>query len=130
MNVLVAGWLFFWLRQNFTASQVLVTINTVIQLLAVAALPPLRPESPMLHKLTHLVAKTFAGIGVLDFIDNGGVALVSSAIELEYGSAANRFRVRAALPPSTVFGAPGVDLHVLPRRNSILGPAVRLCAAL
>ena len=61
----------------------LVTINTVIQLLAVAALPPLRPESPVLHKLTHLVAKTFAGIGVLDFIDNGGVALVSGAIALE-----------------------------------------------
>ncbi|TBU54400.1 hypothetical protein BD310DRAFT_886286 [Dichomitus squalens] len=73
-NFCIAGWLFFWLRQNFAASQVLVTINTAVQLLAVAALPPVRPDSPMLHKLTHLVAKTFAGIGVLDFIDNGGVA--------------------------------------------------------
>ena len=126
----VAGWLFFWLRQNFTASQVLVTINTVIQLLAVAALPPLRPESPMLHKLTHLVAKTFAGIGVLDFIDNGGVALVSSAIEFKHRSAADRFCVCAALPPSTVLGAPGVDLHVLPRRHCILGPSVWLRVAL
>lgn len=74
----VAGWLYFWLRENFVASQILVTINTVAQLTAVAALPPLTPSSPMLHRLTHLVAKTFAGIGVLDFIDDAGVALVSS----------------------------------------------------
>ncbi|RPD64583.1 hypothetical protein L226DRAFT_451644 [Lentinus tigrinus ALCF2SS1-7] len=74
-NVCIAGWLFFWLREDFVASQVLVTINTFAQLAAVAALPPLTPTSPMLHRLTHLVAKTFAGIGVLDFIDNGGVAL-------------------------------------------------------
>ncbi|KAI0756116.1 hypothetical protein C8Q80DRAFT_1092197 [Daedaleopsis nitida] len=74
-NFCIAGWLFFWLRENFVASQVLVTINTVAQLVAVTALPPLTPSSPLLHRLTHLVAKTFAGIGVLDFIDNGGVAL-------------------------------------------------------
>ncbi|KAI0706267.1 hypothetical protein C8T65DRAFT_577336 [Cerioporus squamosus] len=74
-NICIAGWLFFWLREDFTASQVLVTINTVAQLAAVAALPPLTPTSPMIHRLTHLVAKTFAGIGVLDFIDNGGVFL-------------------------------------------------------
>ncbi len=72
-----AGWLFFWLREDFVSSQVLVTINTVAQLAAVAALPPLSPTSPMLYRLTHLVAKTFAGVGVLDFIDNGGVVLVS-----------------------------------------------------
>lgn len=74
-NLCIAGWLYFWLRENFVASQILVTINTVAQLTAVAALPPLTPSSPMLHRLTHLVAKTFAGIGVLDFIDNAGVAL-------------------------------------------------------
>ncbi|RDX46733.1 hypothetical protein OH76DRAFT_1355370 [Lentinus brumalis] len=74
-NLCIAGWLFFWLREEFVSSQVLVTINTVAQLVAVAALPPLTPTSPMLHRLTHLVAKTFAGVGVLDFIDNGGVVL-------------------------------------------------------
>ncbi|KAI0638375.1 hypothetical protein C8Q77DRAFT_1048118 [Trametes polyzona] len=73
-NFCIAGWLFFWLREDFKASQVLVTINTVAQLLAVAALPPLTPHSSSLLHYTHLVAKTFAGIGVLDFIDNGGVA--------------------------------------------------------
>ncbi|KAI0778913.1 hypothetical protein BD413DRAFT_466092 [Trametes elegans] len=74
-NFCIAGWLFFWLREDFKASQLLVTINTVAQLLAVAALPPLTPSSSYLLKFTHIVAKTFAGIGVLDFIDNGGVAL-------------------------------------------------------
>ncbi|KAM5541776.1 hypothetical protein V8D89_004505 [Ganoderma adspersum] len=73
-NLCIAGWLFFWLHQNFVGSQVLVTINTLLQLVAVAALPPVQPNSPALHKLTHLVAKTFAGIAVLDFLDNGSVA--------------------------------------------------------
>ncbi|OSD01174.1 hypothetical protein PYCCODRAFT_1445880 [Trametes coccinea BRFM310] len=77
--VAAAGWLFFWLREEFTASQVLVTINTVAQLLAVAALPPLTPNSSTLMRLTHYVAKTFAGIGVLDLVDNGGVALMYRA---------------------------------------------------
>ena len=57
-------------------SQILVTVNTAIQLLAVARLPPLTPTSSRLKYTTHLVAKTFAGIGILDFIDNGGVATV------------------------------------------------------
>ncbi|KAI0937294.1 hypothetical protein AcV5_005235 [Taiwanofungus camphoratus] len=74
-NLCVAGWLFFWLRQDFTESQVLVTINTVAQLLAVARLPPLTAQSSGLMRLTHLVAKTFAGIGVLDLVDNGGVMM-------------------------------------------------------
>ncbi|KAH9885378.1 hypothetical protein C8Q73DRAFT_740835 [Cubamyces lactineus] len=74
-NFCIAGWLFFWLREDFKASQVLVTINTLAQLLAVAALPPLTPNSSSLMRLTHYVAKTFAGIGVLDLVDNGGVAL-------------------------------------------------------
>ncbi|KAH9923143.1 uncharacterized protein BXZ73DRAFT_51034 [Epithele typhae] len=78
-NLCIAGWLYFWLRQDFAASQVLVTVNTLAQLVAVAALPPLRPDSDALLRLTHAAAKTFAGIGVLDFIDNGGVALRAHA---------------------------------------------------
>ena len=75
-----AGWLFFWLHQGFVGSQVLVTINALLQLMAVAALPPVQPNSPVLHKLTHVVAKTFAGIAVLDFLDNGGVVFVSPGV--------------------------------------------------
>ncbi|KZT72852.1 hypothetical protein DAEQUDRAFT_663287 [Daedalea quercina L-15889] len=74
-NICIAGWLFFWLREEFTASQVLVTINTFAQLAAVARLPPVTPGSSGLMVLTHLVAKTFAGIGVLDLFDNGGVMM-------------------------------------------------------
>ena len=71
--------LFFLRREQFTSSQVLVTINTLSQLAAVAVLPPLPRHAPTLHRLTHAVAKTFAGIGVLDLLDNGGVMLVRPA---------------------------------------------------
>lgn len=77
----LAGWLVFWLRESFNASQVLVTVNTVIQLVAVAALPPLTPNSHRLLWTTHIVAKTFAGIGILDFLDNGGIATVSERLQ-------------------------------------------------
>lgn len=75
-----AGWLLFWLKENFTASQVLVTINTAAHLFAIARLPPLTRSSPALLHTTHFVAKSIAGIGILDFIDNGGVAAVSVEI--------------------------------------------------
>ena len=74
---ILAGWLLFWLKENFIASQVLVTINTAAHLFAVARLPPLTADSPALLHTTHFVAKSIAGIGILDFIDNGGVAAVS-----------------------------------------------------
>ncbi|CCL98071.1 uncharacterized protein FIBRA_00065 [Fibroporia radiculosa] len=71
----IAGWLLFWLRNDFVASQILVTVNTFAQLFAVARLPLLTPKSSTIMRLTHVVAITFAGIGVLDLIDNGGVVL-------------------------------------------------------
>ncbi|KAI0789418.1 hypothetical protein C8Q75DRAFT_718294 [Abortiporus biennis] len=74
-NLCIAGWLFFWLNNSFSFSQAVVTVNTLIQLYATYMLPPLYPTSHPLLRATHLVVKTFAGIGVLDFIDNGGVAL-------------------------------------------------------
>ncbi|KAI0347873.1 hypothetical protein BDW22DRAFT_1320281 [Trametopsis cervina] len=73
-NLCIAGWLIFWLKENFWAAQVLVTINTAAHLYAVARLPPLTANSPRLLYATHFVAKSIAGIGLLDFIDNGGVA--------------------------------------------------------
>ncbi|CDO77275.1 hypothetical protein BN946_scf184753.g25 [Trametes cinnabarina] len=105
-NFCIAGWLFFWLREEFTASQVLVTINTVAQLLAVAALPPLTPNSSSLMRLTHYVAKTFAGIGVLDFIDNGGVALMYRAPPSTLAQAATyAFFPLAAVASKPFFGS-------------------------
>ena len=63
----------FWNNEQFTASQILVTINSAAQLYAVATLPPCAPE----NAFTHWTAKTTAGIGLLDFVDNGAVALAS-----------------------------------------------------
>ncbi|KIJ66480.1 hypothetical protein HYDPIDRAFT_26828 [Hydnomerulius pinastri MD-312] len=76
-NLCIAAWMVFWANELFWAAQVMVTINTFIQLYAVYYL--LGSSSPFAlstHNIpTHLVAKTFAGIGVLDFLDNGAVAL-------------------------------------------------------
>ncbi|KZP27644.1 hypothetical protein FIBSPDRAFT_853507 [Athelia psychrophila] len=76
-NLCIAGWMVFWMQENFWASQTLVVINSTVQLYAVLSL--LSPSSPFRISTqnwkTHLVANTFAGVGVLDFIDNGGVAL-------------------------------------------------------
>jgi hypothetical protein len=61
----------FWTNEMFWPAQALVTINSFLQLWAMTRLPFItRSNLP-----THLVAKTFAGIGVLDFLDNGAVAL-------------------------------------------------------
>ncbi|KAI0040656.1 hypothetical protein FA95DRAFT_1502488 [Auriscalpium vulgare] len=73
-----AAWLFFWLREQFWVSQAFVTVNSTIQILALALIPglgTLPASSARAEILLHLVAKTFAGVGVLDFIDNGAVAL-------------------------------------------------------
>lgn len=69
------------MQEKFWASQTLVAINSTVQLYAVLSL--LSPSSSFrisaTNWKTHVVANTFAGVGVLDFIDNGGVALVSPA---------------------------------------------------
>lgn len=70
---MLAGWMVFWNKEKFGLSQLLVTINTVSHLFAVSQLPPITPA----NALTHWVAKTTAGIGILDFLDNGAVALVN-----------------------------------------------------
>jgi len=70
-NLCIAGWMIFWNNENFGLSQLLVTVNTLSQLFAVSQLPPITSASA----LTHWVAKTTAGIGILDLLDNGAVAL-------------------------------------------------------
>ena len=52
----------------------LVTINTLTQIYyMIAKLKPMNTRSTS-SVLTHIVSKTFAGIGVLDFLHNGSVA--------------------------------------------------------
>lgn len=66
--------MFFWNSNDLATANIFVVVNTLTQLLYIAAfLPPLRPKStPSL--LTHIVAKTFAGIGVLDLLHNTSAA--------------------------------------------------------
>lgn len=66
--------MFFWNSENLKTSNVFVTINTLSQLFYVMTrLEPLNTKSTS-SLLTHLVAKTFAGIGVLDLLHNFSVA--------------------------------------------------------
>ncbi|TDL19435.1 hypothetical protein BD410DRAFT_752351 [Rickenella mellea] len=70
-NMSLAAWMVFWQAEQFGLSELMVAINTFSQLYAVSQLPPVGPE----NRLTHFVAKSFAGIGILDLFDNGGVAM-------------------------------------------------------
>ena len=69
-----AAWMLFWNSSQLSAAHVCVTINTFTQLYYMAArLGPMNTRSPS-SVLTHVVSKTFAGIGVLDLLHNGSVA--------------------------------------------------------
>ncbi len=64
----------FWNSERLDISQAFVTLNTFTQLYyLVARLEPMNTSS-ISSVLTHLVSKTFAGIGVLDFLHNGAAA--------------------------------------------------------
>lgn len=55
-------------------ANVFVLVNSLTQLTYIfARLPPMNTRSTS-SILTHIVSKTFAGIGVLDFLHNGSVA--------------------------------------------------------
>ncbi|MCJ1354720.1 MAG: hypothetical protein MMC33_004709 [Icmadophila ericetorum] len=73
-NVCIGTWMIFWNSSHLAIADIFVTINTLSQLLYVTTLlPPLEPRSTS-SLLTHLVSKTFAGIGVLDLLHNTSVA--------------------------------------------------------
>jgi len=66
--------MFFWNSNDLATSNIFVIINTVAQLGYIATmLPPLDTRSTP-NFLTHVVAKTFAGIGVLDLLHNTSAA--------------------------------------------------------
>lgn len=73
-NICIASWMLFWNSSNLKAAHVFVTINTLTQLYYLTAkLGPMDTKSTS-SILTHIVSKTFAGIGVLDLLHNGSVA--------------------------------------------------------
>lgn len=62
--------MFFWNQSRLDISNIFVTINTLTQLYYIAAkIQPMNTNSTS-SVLTHIVSKTFAGIGVLDLLHN------------------------------------------------------------
>ncbi|KAF2733910.1 hypothetical protein EJ04DRAFT_543930 [Polyplosphaeria fusca] len=73
-NVCIGTWMFFWNANDLKTSNIFVVINTVSQLAYISTmLPPMDTRSTP-SVLTHVVAKTFAGIGVLDLLHNTSAA--------------------------------------------------------
>jgi len=73
-NLCIATWMIFWNNGALKTSNVFVLVNSFTQLYYVfAKLGPMNTSSTS-SVLTHIVAKTFAGIGVLDLLHNGSVA--------------------------------------------------------
>lgn len=66
--------MFFWNQGRLDISNLFVCINSFAQLYYITAkLQPMNTKSTS-SVLTHVVAKTFAGIGVLDFLHNTSAA--------------------------------------------------------
>lgn len=64
----------FWNQSQLRTANVFVLINSFTQLYYIFfRLAPMNTSSTS-SILTHIVSKTFAGIGVLDFLHNGSVA--------------------------------------------------------
>jgi len=73
-NVCIGTWMFFWNSENLKTANIFVIINTLSQLTYIATrLKPMNTKSTN-SVLTHVVAKTFAGIGVLDLLHNTSAA--------------------------------------------------------
>ncbi|KAF2462207.1 hypothetical protein BDY21DRAFT_330756 [Lineolata rhizophorae] len=76
-NICIGTWMFFWNANDLRTSNVFVTINTLAQLSYVCLrLGNVRHKGPdrSPSPLTHAIAKTFAGIGVLDLLHNTSAA--------------------------------------------------------
>lgn len=68
------AWMIFWNQSALKTSNIFVIINSLTQLTYIfTKLRPMNTASTS-SVLTHIVAKTFAGIGVLDLLHNGSVA--------------------------------------------------------
>ena len=73
-NLCIGIWMIFWNMEQLKISDIFVCINSLSQLYYVfGRLEPMDTNSTT-SIFQHVVAKTFAGIGVLDFIHNGSIA--------------------------------------------------------
>jgi hypothetical protein len=64
----------FWNASALKTANVFVLINSLTQLYYIFGRLPRMNTRSTSSVLTHIVSKTFAGIGVLDFLHNGSVA--------------------------------------------------------
>lgn len=75
-NLSIGLWMLAWNNEHLAIALIFVLINSSSQLYYVfARLPPLDRDT----LLTHIVAKMFAGIGILDIVDNASSAFVPYA---------------------------------------------------
>ncbi|KAK0264387.1 hypothetical protein B0A54_06358 [Friedmanniomyces endolithicus] len=73
-NVCIGTWMFFWNSSRLDISNIFVIVNTLTQLWYVnTQLEPMDTRN-WNSILTHVVSKTFAGIGVLDLLHNTSAA--------------------------------------------------------
>ena len=73
-NVCIGTWMFFWNAENLKVANVFVVVNTLSQIgYMIGGLGTMDTGSTS-SVLTHIVSKTFAGIGVLDILHNTSVA--------------------------------------------------------
>jgi len=73
-NLCIATWMIFWNSSNLKTANIFVLINSLTQVYYISALQPRMNTNSTSSILTHVVSKTFAGIGILDFLHNGSVA--------------------------------------------------------
>lgn len=79
-NVCIGTWMFFWNGSMLKIADIFVVINTTSQLWYVfTQLGPMNLNNPG-SWLTHVVSKTFAGIGVLDILHNTSVAFYKNQL--------------------------------------------------
>jgi hypothetical protein len=73
-NVMIAAWMVAWNGGRLDVSNAFVTVNSLSQLYYICTrLGPMNTKS-LVSVLTHVVSKTFAGIGVLDLLHNTSAA--------------------------------------------------------
>ncbi|KAL8866378.1 MAG: hypothetical protein Q9198_008915 [Flavoplaca austrocitrina] len=73
-NLCIATWMVFWNSERLDISNIFVIINSLTQLYYITAKLPSMNTNSTSSILTHIVSKTFAGIGILDLLHNGSVA--------------------------------------------------------
>lgn len=67
----ILAWMIFWNSSKLKEAHIFVTINSLAQLYFISTkLGPMNTKSTS-SIMTHVVSKTFAGIGVLDLLHNG-----------------------------------------------------------